>query len=134
MKHTYSEDFELLWTAYPSRGDAENSKVAAFRCYQARIREGLAPEFLLACVKGYAEAMRQKGKIGTEFIKLASTFLGRDRHYEHYEPGAEPVRPAAKKPIVEEERIDARPFLRELLAGLAKAKTSPVSNYVRSEK
>lgn len=135
MRHTYSPEFEAAWALFPKR-HPDNPKPPAYRAWCARLKEGVSPELLTACVKEYAAYVRRASKEGTEFVLQGATFFGPNERWKAYEPKPEAPRPsvAPRKPIVEEERIDARPFLRELLAGLAKAKTSPVSNYVRGEK
>jgi hypothetical protein len=75
--------FEEAWRQYPKR-EGSNSKQAAQRAWSARIREGIDPEVLLAAVAAYAVAMKAAGNIGTPYVKQASTFFGRDRHFEEY--------------------------------------------------
>ncbi|RQQ54284.1 hypothetical protein [Burkholderia stagnalis] len=77
------EKFDEAWRQYPKR-EGSNSKQAAQRAWNARIREGIDPETLVAAVKGYAAAMKAAGSIGTPYVKQASTFFGRDRHFEEF--------------------------------------------------
>ncbi|WP_175725461.1 hypothetical protein [Burkholderia ambifaria] len=82
------EKFEEAWRQYPKR-EGSNSKQAAQRAWNARIREGIDPGVLVAAVVAYAAAMKAAGNIGTPYVKQASTFFGRDRHFEEYaKPGA----------------------------------------------
>src|SRR5262245_31214714 len=71
-------DFDLFWSLYPKRPG--NSKAAARKQWDARIRQGVAPEVM---IKGTLEYRNYcKVKIDDpQFIKQASTFLGRDEHY-----------------------------------------------------
>ncbi|MEF9444404.1 hypothetical protein OWS73_21510 [Burkholderia sp. 1B3(2022)] len=39
---------------------------------------------LVAAVVAYAAAMKAAGNIGTPYVKQASTFFGRDRHFEEF--------------------------------------------------
>ncbi|MBR7969080.1 helix-turn-helix domain-containing protein [Burkholderia cenocepacia] len=75
--------FDEAWQQYPKR-DGSNSKQAAQRAWNARIREGIDPDVLVAAVVAYAAAMKAAGNIGTPYVKQASTFFGRDRHFEEF--------------------------------------------------
>ncbi|MEW5953259.1 MAG: replication protein [Bacillota bacterium] len=70
----YTLDFLRFWAAYPRKND----KRKAFRCWQARLKEGLAASDLLAAAENYAAYCK---KHGTEerYVKHAATFLGPDR-------------------------------------------------------
>ena len=73
--------FEEIWTAYPTRGGT-NSKIAALRCYLARIKEGVDHEVILLGVKNYFAHCKGDDIIDTKFVMQAQKFLGRDKHYE----------------------------------------------------
>lgn len=75
--------FDEAWKQYPKR-EGSNSKQAAQRAWNARIREGIDPGVLVAAVVAYATAMKAAGNIGTPYVKQASTFFGRDRHFEEF--------------------------------------------------
>ena len=126
----YPAAFEELWEAYPRR-TPDNPKRMAYKAWLARIKEGTTPETLLACTKEYAHTMGSMGKIGTPFIMQAATFLGPNARFEDYVPkqGEKvthlPVRRGVKVTQEPEERVDARPFLRELMQTLAGAKGLP---------
>ncbi|MDN8066189.1 helix-turn-helix domain-containing protein [Burkholderia vietnamiensis] len=75
--------FDEAWQQYPKR-DGSNSKQAAQRAWNARIREGIDPGVLVAAVVAYAAAMKAAGNVGTPYVKQASTFFGRDRHFEEF--------------------------------------------------
>ncbi|VWC75551.1 hypothetical protein BCO18175_02335 [Burkholderia contaminans] len=75
--------FDEAWRQYPKR-EGSNSKQAAQRAWNARIREGIDPNMLVAAVAAYAAAMKAAGNIGTPYVKQASTFFGRDRHFEEF--------------------------------------------------
>ncbi|ABB08835.1 hypothetical protein [Burkholderia lata] len=80
--------FDDAWRQYPNR-EGSNSKQAAQWAWNARVREGIDPDVLIAAVVAYAAAMKAAGNIGTPYVKQASTFFGRDRHFEEYaKPGA----------------------------------------------
>lgn len=77
----YSPAFEEAWQAYPKRSGG-NNKLSAFKAWNARIKQGVKPEAMLAGVKRYAAFMTSEGKIGTSFVKQAATFFGPDKHFE----------------------------------------------------
>lgn len=77
----YSPAFEEAWQAYPKRSGG-NNKLSAFKAWNARIKQGVKPETMLAGVKRYAAFMASEGKIGTSFVKQAATFFGPDRHFD----------------------------------------------------
>ena len=77
----YSFEFEQFWKAYPKR-DGGNSKRAAFKAWKARLRAGVKSDDLILSASRYAEQMTAQGRIGTSFVKQASTFLGPDDHWQ----------------------------------------------------
>lgn len=77
---SYPADFELLWNAYPKRSGS-NNKQAAYRQFEARLAEGVSFQAMHDGVLRYAAWATASGKVGTELVKMASTFLGRDRHF-----------------------------------------------------
>ena len=70
----YTPDFLRFWAAYPRKND----KRKAFRCWQARLKEGLKAGDLVTAADNYAAYYK---KHGTEkrYVKHAATFLGPDR-------------------------------------------------------
>ena len=80
-KQDYSPEFETAWQAYPKRAGG-NSKAAAFKAWNARLKDGVKPEVMLAGVKRYAAYARATGSAGTQYVKQAASFFGPDRHFE----------------------------------------------------
>ena len=80
-KQDYSPEFETAWQAYPKRAGG-NSKAAAFKAWNARLKDGVKPEVMLAGVKRYAAFARATGSAGTQYVKQAASFFGPDRHFE----------------------------------------------------
>ena len=80
-KQDYSPEFEKAWQAYPKRAGG-NSKAAAFKAWNARLKDGVKPEAMLAGVKRYAAYARATGSAGTQYVKQAASFFGPDRHFE----------------------------------------------------
>lgn len=75
----YTPEFEALWMEYPRKVD----KGAAYKFYQARLKEGYTADELLKAAKGYADYCR-KEKTEEKFIKHGSTFFGPTRPFEDY--------------------------------------------------
>lgn len=71
----YPEDFQRLWEAYPRRSGS-NDKRKALKAWTARLRAGHSPGEILAGVERYARWCEATGKVGTEMVKQAATFLG----------------------------------------------------------
>jgi len=131
----YTEPFVEIWDAHPKR-EGDDPKYEAFICYKARLREGLPHDLILQCVKNYSDDVRRRGKLGTEGVLMLRTFLGKNRRWESYLPKADPPKPPRAAVEAQsgtpEERPDpaaGRAFVRDLISGLAKARTSPVQAY-----
>jgi hypothetical protein len=75
------DSFEVAWKILPRRAGS-NSKPAALRAWNARVRSGVKPAAMIAGAKRYYEFCEAMGKIGTEYVKQGSTFFGQDKHYE----------------------------------------------------
>jgi hypothetical protein len=74
-KAVYPDSFEVLWKAYPSRS-GNNPKDKAYSAYRSRLAEGHQPAEILDGVGRYAKFCEQTGKLGSEFVLQAKTFLG----------------------------------------------------------
>lgn len=75
----YTPEFEALWMEYPRQVD----KGAAYKCYQARLKEGYTDEQLMKATKAYVSYCRKEKK-EEKFIKHGSTFWGPTRPFEDY--------------------------------------------------
>lgn len=75
----YTPEFEALWKEYPRKVD----KGAAYKSYQARLKEGYTADELLKATKAFADYCR-KEKTEEKFIKHGSTFFGPTRPFEDY--------------------------------------------------
>ncbi len=75
----YTQEFEEFWHAYPRR----QGKLAAFRCWKTRKKEGYKPRDMIRAAVAYGDICR---KNGTEerFIKLGKTFLGPSKWFTEY--------------------------------------------------
>ena len=78
----YTQEFEEAWSAYPKR-EGSNNKRKAYSAWNARLREGVAPEEMLAGVKRYAAYCDAKDITGTQWVMQAQRFFGKDREFEN---------------------------------------------------
>lgn len=76
----YWPEFEAVWKLYPKRLGG-NPKRGAFRAWRARVRSGVDPAELEAGVRRYLHFCEETGKIGSQYVKTASAFFGRDEHW-----------------------------------------------------
>lgn len=79
-KNNYTDDFEAAWSEYPKR-EGNNPKPAAFKAWNARIKDGHTPDQIIEGVRRYARFCRIKGQIGGQYVKQASSFFGPDEHF-----------------------------------------------------
>ena len=70
--------FAEIRQKYPKRGGAQNWDDAE-RGYLKWLNNGNTHEEMLAGVERYAEHIRAAGNEGTEYVKMASSFFGRNR-------------------------------------------------------
>ena len=76
----YSSDFLLFWQHYPRKKE----KPKAWRVWKSRIKEKTpAGDMILAAEKYATECIGRDGN----YIKLAATFLGPDKHFKEYLAG-----------------------------------------------
>lgn len=78
---SYPVEFETIWSLYPKRTGA-NSKRAAFKAWQARLRSGVPEEEILDGVRRYADYCDDRGNSGTSYVKMAATFFGPDEWWK----------------------------------------------------
>lgn len=77
----YSDEFETLWKYIPKR-DGTNSKAAAYKSINARLKEGVSWEDMTKCLARYIEYCKRNNKINTQYVMQMSRFFGAERHYE----------------------------------------------------
>jgi DNA-binding MarR family transcriptional regulator len=88
----YSAEFEEFWQEYPKRERAA-SKPDAWKAWKARLKQGVSAQNLITGAINYRKDQVAKGKVGTEFVKLPATFLGKGEHWKAYlgpQPSAPP--------------------------------------------
>lgn len=79
-KAGYPDGFEVFWKAYPPR-TGSNPKDKAFGAYRSRLAEGHTAAEVLDGAGRYAKFCEATGKLGTEFVLQAKTFLGPSKHF-----------------------------------------------------
>jgi hypothetical protein len=72
------QDFEEFWKTYPKRAGA-NPKTPARQKFLAAVNSGVSPAEITQAARRYAGEQRQLGKIGTEHVAMASTWLNQKR-------------------------------------------------------
>lgn len=78
----YSFEFGAFWDDYPRK----EAKLSAWKCWNARLKEGIEDYILMSCAKNYAEAMRNAGRPSDKMM-LGATFLGANRRWEDFTNG-----------------------------------------------
>ncbi|MBF0339432.1 MAG: hypothetical protein HQL95_00535 [Magnetococcales bacterium] len=74
--HIYPEAFLQAVTAYPKRHTSID-KATSYRAWSARVKEGHDPEMILAGIERYKRFMLAEGNVGTRYVKMMATFLGK---------------------------------------------------------
>ncbi|KQQ23717.1 hypothetical protein ASF53_05165 [Methylobacterium sp. Leaf123] len=92
-KGTEPEGFAEFWAAYPRRR-GDNPRKTALKAYAAAIGRGATPAAMMVGVGRYAAHLAEIGKIGTEFVAQASTWLNQDR----FEPPTGQAGPLSGQP------------------------------------
>jgi hypothetical protein len=82
--------FERFWTEYPKRAGG-NPKKLARQQWDARLREGIDPQDLIAAAGRYAACCRTEKIAGTRSVLHAATFLGpKERWKDEYRASPSP--------------------------------------------
>lgn len=95
--------------AYPDR-DGDQKWHTARKAANARISEGHTPEQMIDGAKRYAEWCKARGKVGSEGVKMAASFLGPEKSFLE----AWPVTASPVAGVVTQEARD-RDALRKLM-------------------
>jgi uncharacterized protein YdaU (DUF1376 family) len=81
--------FDEIRLAYPKRGGSQKWGDAE-RAYNARLAEGHTHEEILSGCERYNRFLTATGKVNTEFVQQAATFLGRNKGFtELWQPPAQ---------------------------------------------
>ncbi|UMY16644.1 YdaU family protein [Methylobacterium organophilum] len=92
-KGTDPEGFAEFWAAYPKRS-GDNPRKTAVKAYGGAIRRGATRARIMEGVRRYAAQLAEGGKIGTEFVAQAATWLNQDR----FEPPSGYADPPSGRP------------------------------------
>ena len=95
----YTPEYEELWKAYPKRPN--NSKVAGYNKYRARLNEGYTPDQLMEAVLQYSAQVKREGTKG-KYILHTQTFFGPSYRFADFlqkESPAEPKKEESKNPF-----------------------------------
>lgn len=84
--------FDAFWAAYPKR-DGNADRKGAVKAFSAAVKRAEGHEVITGAAGRYAAHCREKGKVGTEFVKQARSWLNGDlwREWAPQEPAAEIV-------------------------------------------
>lgn len=84
------DEFKAFWDAYPKR-DGNADRKGAVKAFGAAAKRADGHEVLIRSAARYAAHCREKGKIGTEFVKQARSWLNGDlwREWVPQEPDRE---------------------------------------------
>lgn len=93
------DGFDAFWTAYPKRDDNGDRK-GALKAFGPAVQRAGGAELVIRAAGRYADHCRDKGKIGTEFVKQARSWLNGDLWSEWLPQ--EPARPAVARIAVRE--------------------------------
>lgn len=90
----FTPSFVDAWAVYPKRAGT-NSRRAAEKAWNARIKEKVDPNVMFDGTLRYSVFCDDKGSTGTEYVMQASRFYGSDRHFESAweSPYSKPVPP-----------------------------------------
>lgn len=77
--NNYSVHFESFWNTYPRKKE----KAKAYKCYNARLKDGYSEEELLIAATEYAKECKER-KTEERYIKLGSTFLSASTPFVDY--------------------------------------------------
>ena len=79
---SYSDEFLEFWEAYPERA-GNTAKSVAYEAYKKLMNMGvISHEELMDNVRSYREYCNRNHLLNTNYVKMASTYLGRQRGYE----------------------------------------------------
>lgn len=83
-KNIYNAHFQEFWEVYPRKV----GKKKAYKCYQARLKEGYSEEEMITAARNYV-AECEKTKRDAQYIKYPTTFLSVDTPFADYLPTKE---------------------------------------------
>lgn len=103
--NNYSVYFESFWNVYPRKKE----KAKAYKCYNARLKDGYSEEELLTAATKYAEECKVR-KTEERYIKLGATFLGPSTPFTDY------LKKEVDRSATEEHRRPAADFYEQYMS------------------
>lgn len=100
------EGFAEFWNSYPKR-DGSADRKGAVKAFNAALKR-TDLETILTGVDEFAKAMERRGKVGSEFIPQARTWLNGDRWNETYDEPATNDKESEWRAILERHAAPAR--------------------------
>jgi hypothetical protein len=85
MKQAEYENFVRFKLSYPKR-NGSNPWGPAEKKFEALVKSGIDPEKIIAGAKQFAYEEGVRGKVGTEFIPMAVTWLNQRRYNDYQAP------------------------------------------------
>ena len=79
-KPQYPVEFEQIWAEKPDRL-GPNPKLAAFKAYRTRLKQGATHAEILEGLRKYRRHLEAAGKIGSPHVQQMKTFLGPSEHF-----------------------------------------------------
>lgn len=99
--------FAEFWLAYPER-DGGNPRKPASKAFSAACKRA-DPQAIIDGVRRYAEAMAARGRLNTEYVQMARTWLNQDRWNETYGTPA-----VSSKPTIQDGFAKVRAVINEI--------------------
>lgn len=78
---TLSDDFGDFWSTYPKRSGSNPKKKALTR-WRSNVKKGVTSVAMISGAHRYARFMEATGKVGTEYVQQAVTFLGQNEGWK----------------------------------------------------
>src|SRR5690242_20324885 len=75
-------DFATFWLVYPKR-QGSNPKALAQKKWETMVKAGADPYHIISSARKFADELRAMGKLNTEFVPYASTWLNQKRYLDY---------------------------------------------------
>lgn len=83
-KNAYTDEFEIAWGIYPSRGIHSNPKRSAYDKWCRLLNQGVTTSQLTQAVKAYIRECHDNNIYKTEKVMQGQTFFGPNGRWEEY--------------------------------------------------
>jgi pyocin large subunit-like protein len=106
--HCQKSEFDRFWEAYPKRRGA-NPRKPAEQKFRAAVKRGTDPAEIVRGAERYAAELRDMGKLNTEFVAHAATWLNQER-WSDYGPSPPSLQADADAIDRQREALKARVY------------------------